>query len=289
MSGAHPDDHPVLSTLGLIAHHGSAYAFYADLKHVFAQGTFSLARAIAEDIPSEIHLDEPVWAIRQTERGLVVETANGTIEAKGCILAVPISTMAKLQLDPPFPPERLLPLTRGSACTMTKVWMLTTGVPERLLAAGCDTPFHWLTAEQSVDEAQLVIAFTLQDGVDTTNLGALEQALRAYAPEARVLAARSHDWVNDPSACGGWMTDRPGWTTTGVPELIAAPHGRILMAGSDVAPRFGGWIAGAIESGRVTARQMEQQFGRRKAIRVRLSCYDGQPHGYVENWSAAIA
>ena len=261
MSGAHPDDHPMLSTLGLIAHHGSAYAFYADLKHVFAHGTSSLARAIADDIPGQIRLSEPVRAIRQTERGVRVETANGAIDARGCILAVPINTMAKIPLDPPFPPERLLALTQGSVCTMTKVWMLATGVPERMLAAGWDTPFYWLTAEQSVDEGQLVIAFALRDSVDATDLGTLEQALRTYAPEARVIAARSHDWVNDPWACGGWMTEPPGWTTNGIPELIAAPHGSILMAGSDVAPRFAGWIAGAIESGRVTALQMEQQLG----------------------------
>ena len=37
--------------LGLIAHHGGAYAFYADLKHVFAGGTGALAAAIAADIP----------------------------------------------------------------------------------------------------------------------------------------------------------------------------------------------------------------------------------------------
>jgi monoamine oxidase len=258
MSGAHPDDHPMLSTLGLIAHHGSAYAFYADLKHVFAQGTSSLARAIAADVPGEIYLDEPVHAIRQTDRGVRVETANRAVDGRGCILAVPINTMAQLLLDPPFSPERLRALEQGSACTMTKVWMLATGVPERMLAAGWNAPFYWLATEQSVDERQLVVAFALNDGVDVTNLSALEEGLRVYAPEARVIAARSHDWVNDPWACGGWMTDPPGWTTTGIPELIAARHDRILMAGSDVAPRFGGWIAGAIESGRVTARQMAQ-------------------------------
>jgi hypothetical protein len=260
MSGAHPDDHPMLSTLGLIAHHGSAYAFYADLKHVFANGTSSLAQAIAGDVPGEIRLDEPVLAIRQTEHGIRVETAHRAVEARGCILAIPVNTMAEVLLDPPFLPERLRALRQGSACTMTKVWMLATGVPERMLAAGWNTPFYWLAAEQLVGDGQLVVAFALQGSVDATDLGALEQALRAYAPEARVIAARSHDWVNDPFSCGGWMTEPPGWTTAGIPELIAAPHGRMLMAGSDVAPRFAGWIAGAIESGRVTARQMEQQL-----------------------------
>jgi monoamine oxidase len=157
MSGAHPDDHPMLSTLGLIAHHGSAYAFYADLKHVFARGTSSLAQAIAGDVPGEIHLDEPVRAIRQTERGIRVETAHRAVEGRGCILAVPINTIAQLLLDPPLAPERLRALTQGSVCTMTKVWILATGVPERMLAAGWDTPFYWLTAEQSVEKGSSLL------------------------------------------------------------------------------------------------------------------------------------
>ena len=49
------------------------------------------------------------------------------------------------------------------------------------------------------------------------------------------------------------MTEPPGWETSGIPALLAAPHGKVLMAGSDVAPRFTGWIAGAIASGRATA------------------------------------
>jgi monoamine oxidase len=56
------------------------------------------------------------------------------------------------------------------------------------------------------------------------------------------------------------MTEPPGWTTSGIADLIAAPHGRVLMAGSDVAPRFAGWIAGAIASGRATANVAERRL-----------------------------
>jgi hypothetical protein len=142
---------------------------------------------------------------------------------------------------------------------MTKVWMLATGVPERMLAAGWETPFYWLAAERAIGDAQLVIAFALRGSVAASDPRALEDALRAYAPEARVLAAESHDWVNDPWARGGWMTEPVGWETSGIPALLAAPHGRILIAGSDVAPRFPGWIAGAIASGRATALEAERR------------------------------
>ncbi|MBA2597614.1 MAG: FAD-dependent oxidoreductase, partial [Chloroflexia bacterium] len=253
MSGAHPDDHQMLSALGLIAHHGSAYAFYADLKHVFATGTASLAEAIAADVPGGIRLRSPVQAVRQTAQGVRVEIVSASIAARLCVLAVPFNVMCQIVMEPPFAPERRQALDQGGICMMTKVWMLATGVPDRMLAAGWHTPLYWLTAERSVGDAQLVVAFALQGSIDAADKKALERALRVYAPEAKILAAVSHDWVNDPWACGGWMTEPPGWTAAGIPELIAQPHGRVLMAGSDVAPQFTGWIAGAIASGRAAA------------------------------------
>ena len=260
MSGAHPDDYPMLPMLGLIGHHGGAYAFYADLKHVFANGTSSLAEAIAADIRGEIRFETPVRAIHQSGDVVTVETASGTLSSRVCLLAVPVNAMGQIEFDPPLDAERQRALAIGSVCTMTKVWMLATGVPDRMLGAGWQTPFYWLAAEQRVDEAQLVVAFALRGRVDASDLSALEQALRVYAPEARVLAAESHDWVSDPWARGGWMTDPPGWAASGVFDRLSQPHGRVLMAGSDVAPQFGGWIAGAIASGRATALQAAQQL-----------------------------
>ena len=254
MTGAHPDDAPALGMLGLIAHHGGAYAFYADLKHVFADGTAALAQAIAADTPSELRRNTPVRAIRQEDSGVRVETDAETFVAKLCVLAVPVNAMGAITFEPDVESERSRLLTQGHNCTMTKVWMLATGVPDRMLAAGWDTPFYWFAADRHIGDAQLIVAFALRGSIDDADLKGLQQALRAYAPEANVLAAVSHDWLTDPWARGGWMTDPPGWHTAGAPDLLAKPHGRILMAGSDVSPHFAGWIAGAIESGREAAR-----------------------------------
>jgi monoamine oxidase len=81
----------------------------------------------------------------------------------------------------------------------------------------------------------------------------VERALQVYAPEARVRATGSHDWNADPWSRGGWMTEPPGWSTDGVLSKLSAPQGRVVMAGSDVAPQFAGWIAGAIASGATAA------------------------------------
>lgn len=257
MTGAHPDDFAALGMLQLVAHHGSAYAFYADLKHVFAHGTSALACAIADDIPGEIRLRSPVHAIRQSDTGVSVETASGTVEGRVTVLAVPVSVMGQITFDPPFDEEQQQTLETGTICQMTKVWMLASGVPERMLAAGWNTPFYWLAADHQVDEGQLVVAFALHGSIDASDIPALERALQVYAPEANVIAAQSHDWTADPWSRGGWMV-MPAGRGSDRSDMLPSSHGRVLLAGSDVSPRFAGWIAGAIFSGRGAAAAAER-------------------------------
>ncbi|MFN8594342.1 MAG: FAD-dependent oxidoreductase [Thermomicrobiales bacterium] len=256
MTGAHPDHTPMLGSLGLIAHKGNAYAFYSDLRHVFASGTTSLAQAIAADIAESIRFETPALAIEQTSDRVVVRTPDGAVTATAAILAVPVAVMGQIGFDPLLPQQRRDALAIGNVCTMHKIWMLATGVPDRLLGVGWQTPFYWLAAERRVGEAQLAVAFALRNAIDPTDTAALTMALRDYAPEATVLAAHSHDWVTDPWARGGWMVDPPGWDASGLLETLPEPHGRVVMAGSDVSPRFSGWIAGAIVSGRTAAQRI---------------------------------
>ena len=260
MTGAHPDRFSALGTLQLVAHHGSAYAFYADMKHVIAHGTATLAEAIADDVSGDIRLETPVTAIRQTEAGVSVTTAHGAVDARLAILAVPISAMGQIAFDPPFEPDRQQIIETGTICTMNKVWMLAAGVPDRMLGAGWGTPFYWLAAERRVDDAQLVVAFALAGTIDPSDTATLEQALRVYAPEARVLAAESHDWVGDPWSRGGWMVGPAGSATARKRDSNGQPHGRLLVAGSDVATQFPGWIAGAIVSGRAAALEVIERL-----------------------------
>ena len=260
MAGAAPEEHPMLAILDLVARRGDGGSFALDERHVFATGTTSLAEAIAADVPGEIRLETPALAVRQTRDGVVVETSSGPVAASVGILAVPINVLADIAFDPPLEPERCAALAEGNACKVSKIWMLATGVPDRMTALGWDTPFCSLAAEGGSGDAQVVVGFALHGRLDPSDTAALERALRVYAPEARVLAATWHDWANDPWSRGGWMTEPPGWATLGVLDLLAKPHGRLLMAGADVAPEFPGWIAGAIESGRVTARDVAERL-----------------------------
>lgn len=266
MGGAHPADHPMLAMLQLLAKKGDAYAFYSDMAHCFPDGTGALVAALAADVDGALHLNAPVRAVTRSPSGVVVETDEDTFQAPVCILAVPVNTLADIQIEPAFAPPVAAALTQGQVCRPTKVWMLATGVPDRMLGAGWETPFYWLAAEQAIEGAQLVVAFAIEGVIDPTDRDALERALRAYAPEASLLAADYHDWTGDPWSRGGWMSEPPGWATSGVLDAVAGPHGRIVMAGSDIAPEFAGWIAGAVTSGRDAARQAATMLEPTEAI-----------------------
>ena len=260
MAGADMDVTPVSMLLGLVAETGTAYALYSDLAEVFADGTNALTDAIASDLGCPAELERAVVAVSQEADAVAVRTADGaSLRGRACVLAVPINTLAQIGLDPPLEADLEQALAAGHACRMTKLWMLATGVPDRMLAAGWGTPLHWLAAQEpAVDTAhgaaQLVVGFAVDGALDPTDAAAVETALRAYAPEARVLATHAHDWNADPWSRGGWANPPVGWAGRGIIERLAVPHGRVLFAGSDVALEHPGWIAGAIASGQAQAR-----------------------------------
>jgi monoamine oxidase len=256
MSGAPMDVTPISGLLGLVAEGGGAWAMASHLKHVFADGTNALSGALASDLGCPADLARPVVAIEQGDRGVVVRTRDGAaLEARFCVLAVPVNVMGSLDVRPGFTAPRGDALATGHPCRPSKVWMSATGVPDGLIAAGWGTPLHWLTAGGTRHgDGQLVVGFAMEGAIDVTDREALEAALRVYAPDARVQATDTYNWNADPFSQGAWATPPAGWESAGILDALAAPHGRVLMAGSDVAAEHGGWIAGAIASGRETAR-----------------------------------
>ena len=96
----------------------------------------------------------------------------------------------------------------------------------------------------------LLIGFGYQDpAFDPASHTDVERALRAFFPDAELVASDHHDWIADPYARGTWAT-----ATVGRAELLTAerfpPHGRIAFATSDVAPAEAGLDRGRADRGR---------------------------------------
>ena len=76
----------------------------------------------------------------------------------------------------------------------------------------------------------------------------MQRQLDEILPGYEVLAARAHDWLADEFSRGTWAIHRPGWYTTYHAEM-QKPEGKVILAGSDIANGWSGFMDGAIESG----------------------------------------
>jgi len=79
-------------------------------------------------------------------------------------------------------------------------------------------------------------------------------------PGYEVLDVTAHDWQADEFANGTWAIHRPGWYSIYHREM-QRPEGRVVLAGSDFANGWSGFIDGAIESGLRTGKLAAEMVG----------------------------
>ena len=111
-------------------------------------------------------------------------------------------------------------------------------------------PFGYLDTEILYpDGTQLMIGFGYDAEIcDASDLAAVQRQLDEIVPGYEALAATAHDWLADEFSRGTWAIHRPGWYTTYHAEM-QRPEGSVLLAGSDLANGWAGFMDGAIESG----------------------------------------
>ena len=79
--------------------------------------------------------------------------------------------------------------------------------------------------------------------------------MRVFLPDAEVEEVAGHDWVADEFSRGTWPVYRPRQLTRYL-RALQQPEGRVILAGSETANGWCGFIDGAIESGLRAARQV---------------------------------
>jgi monoamine oxidase len=260
MSGADPAEVSMAEFLGIFAANGGdVWSLYDEISECFADGTGALLDALAMDADADVRLSTPVTRIEERGDEVVVATQSGEeMRAGAVVVSVPVNTLDAIDFDPPLPAGLARMGREKHPGRSLKVWALVEGVPGGLLALGFGTPLQWLSAEHVVPEGTLVVGFGHETaGLELSDATAVEAAIKVYAPEARVRAVDAHNWVDDPWSKGTWLAARPGWLTDRLFDGHERP-GRVVLAGSDIAEEHGGWIAGAIASGRTAARRLVQ-------------------------------
>ncbi|MFE4081481.1 flavin monoamine oxidase family protein [Paenarthrobacter sp. YIM B13468] len=226
-------------------------------------GTRRLAEAILADSTAELRLNQVVCSIKQDDKGVLVTTVAGKqYTARQLILALPLSVLNHIDIQPPLSRGKKEAAARGQAGLGAKLWIRVQGRQERFVAFGPETAaLNFVQAEYIDHDTTTLVCFGPDAGaVDLTDAAAAQRHLDAIVPGLKVLDVAGHDWVADEYARSTWPMHYTGYLTRSLAEL-QRPEGRIRLAGSDFANGWGGFIDGAIESGFDAAREAASALG----------------------------
>jgi monoamine oxidase len=216
-----------------------------------ADGTGALLRAIASGAEFEVRLETPVASVRAAPERVEVETHAGEVlAASAAVVAVPLNVLGSIAFEPALSEGKQQGIALGQASRGVKIFIRARGEPVLQNAIRPGHPFGYLDTELLLaDGTQLQIGFGIDaESCDASDPAGVQRALDDILPGYELVGATAHDWLADPYARGTWAIHRPGWYTSFHAEL-QRPEGRVVLAGSDLADGWAGFIDGAIESG----------------------------------------
>ncbi|MGY1683542.1 flavin monoamine oxidase family protein [Geodermatophilus sp. SYSU D01176] len=214
-------------------------------------GTRGLIEAMAADAGVEIRTRTRVTSVAQDDAGATVTLEDGsTLTAGAVVVTLPLNVLASVAFDPPLSEGKRRAAHRGQASQGVKVWARLRGEYEPFVAlAPGSAPLTLCQVESVADGETLVVAFgSVSERLDGTDPAAVQEALRTWLPDVEVLEVAGHDWVADELSGETWPMQRAGQLTAALAELQRR-EGRVVLAGSDYADGWAGFIDGAIESG----------------------------------------
>ena len=171
------------------------------------------------------------------------------VSASAAVVALPLNVWRDVAFDPPLTGGKAAAREAGHPGRSSKLLAIARNVPDGFAAGGWDTPLNALVSMGDVDGGRLLAGFAGVRRLDTSDRAAVTDAVRAFIPDAEIVAHGGHDWNDDRFSRGAWFAEPPGWQRTIEGEDLEAPVGRVAFAGGDIPPTGSGWIEGAVASG----------------------------------------
>ena len=224
---------------------------YTGGRVTLTKGTRGLLDAIAGGAAYETRLGMPVAAVRRRGDGVEVETRAGRLfPAARAVVAVPLNTLGAIEFSPGLSELKQEGIALGQASRGIKIFIHADGEPISQNAIRPGHPFGYLDTEfMNDDGTQVMIGFGYDAALnEATDLPRVQGDLDRIIPGYRAVDASAHDWLADEFSRGTWAIHRPGWYSRYYEEM-RRPEGPVLLAGSDLAAGWSGFIDGAIESG----------------------------------------
>jgi monoamine oxidase len=209
-----------------------------------------------------------VREIGHSPKGVLIETTAGTDLFDAVVITVPLPVLCDLEITPPLPYDKRLALHRLTMGHAAKAHIgLRSAAPTSAVLAVPDRFWCWTATGPEGDVLPVLNAFAgspvavdalTDDDTWVRRLVALRDDLDLDPATAVVTT-----WHDDPWARGAYSADGLA-AQPGDGELVAAPVGRIFVAGEHTAGEWSGLMEGALRSGSRAAREVLDELGVRR-------------------------
>ena len=224
-------------------------------------GLSALIKHMVERADLDIRLGHPVAKVVQDGDGVTVTTRNGDeFRARRVVCALPMNCLKDVEFDPPLAKEKLALSNEQHAAKGMKVLFKTKGEVEghAVVAAPDAKPINLLNPIRIDGDERLYVGFgTDGTAFDPNNLEEVNSVLADLHPGLCATACAGHAWHDDEFAQGTWHMPRPTQNTR-IAKAFAEPDGRVHFAGDYLGRGWMGFVDGAIESGILTADEVDQ-------------------------------
>lgn len=241
----------------------------------FKGGSQQLSIKLAEPLGDDLVLNTPARGVQQTPQGVEVRTDWGAHNAAYAIIAIPPALAARIEYDPPMPPNRDQLTQRMPMGSVIKC------------IAAYDKPFwrdRGLSGESFSETGPIAATFddSPEDGAQGALVGfmvgrdarawtgadpdkrreaVLEHFARLFGDEARKPTEYiDQDWPAETWSRGCYEGFMPPGVMTAYGDALRAPVDRIHWAGTETALEHTGYMDGAIESGYRAADEVLERF-----------------------------
>ena len=255
LTGTVASAHSALGVLREIAQFGGLERVLDAVECRIEGGVSRLVRALFAEVQSydcvDIWLESPVASVEQIEAGYQINIVDGrTVSAKALIMALPMNVATRLDwhAGKSDPVRRVLAALGPHANQSVKRWF------------NVEAPFN-----DRISGETSAIAFTEAEGEAGCVIAPATHGLAEEAAALGLIAiptepSRCHDWGQDLSALGAWMTPRVGQIKR-LHELMSGSeaHPQLQWVGGDWSPVWAGWMEGALHSGEAAVRRLIDQ------------------------------
>ena len=238
---------------------------------LFHGGVHQIARNMAQELGSALHLNEPVHSIDVSNGIAVVNTQSAQFWAKRVIVAVPPTLTNKINFNPPLPSAQTALHTRLSMGSVIKFWIAYPTPFWRQKGFNGSIVRDDRPASPCFDvsppncELGLIAGFFEADHAihagDSNTLHRRETVIAMLAAHFGEQALNpldyiDVDWSREEWSKGCYGAFAPPGVMSHYGSSIRTPHHSIHWAGTETATQWAGYIEGALQAGERAAQEV---------------------------------